>query len=171
DAVPGQGKPWGGLSAVCGPLSSPSPDEQSMPAYFEIPHGLSFGRKRSSRPAAGPLRLLTVSPLDWQHGLEFSLLAVAALRKLGVECECRVVGEGSLWEHVHFFAHLLGIDGSTQFRGDLNADGLADEFARADVLLHLPVVPSASRAVLQAQASGLPVVCSVPGNAAGIVEP
>lgn len=128
---------------------------------YELPLALASPKQApAARGRRGAFRVLTVAPLTWEAGVEYDLRSVASLARRGVSVEYRVVGKGPLWEHAHFFAHLLGVHPNVRFLGVPERGEVLRQYAWADALLHLGVAGEIPESVLEAQAYGLPVVCS-----------
>lgn len=126
-----------------------------------------------------PLRVLSVGRLHWKKGYEHALDAVAELRNRGAAVEYRIVGGGELSGAVGFWKHQLGLDDAVRMLGALPPGEVGDQYAWADVMLHAATSEGFCNAVLEAQAHGVPVVCTdadgLPENveheATGIVVP
>ncbi|MEL7060183.1 MAG: glycosyltransferase family 4 protein [Acidobacteriota bacterium] len=133
----------------------------------DLPHALippaldpdSYPPRHSSR-AGGPLRVLSVGRLEWKKGTEHALQAVAMLRQAGVDCRLRIVGEGAHLPAVTYACHDLGLSDATELLGARPHAEVIEEMRAADIFLHLAVSEGFCNAVLEAQAVGLPVVCS-----------
>ncbi len=109
-----------------------------------------------------PLRILGVGPLSWRQGYEHAIAAVRLLRDHGVACLYRIVGAGEHEDAVAFARYQLGVEESVELARPAGRDGLRGQLAWADVLLNAAVVPTSPKTVLDAQASGLPVVTTEP---------
>lgn len=114
-----------------------------------------------------PARLLSVGRLHWKKGYDYGLEAVAELRRRGASVEYRIIGTGGALEAVSFWRHQLGLDDCVELLGALPPDGVVAELHRADILLHPAVSEGFGNAPLEAQSTGLPVVCS---DAEGLPE-
>jgi colanic acid/amylovoran biosynthesis glycosyltransferase len=77
------------------------------------------------------------------------------------------VGDGPQLEELAFARHQLGVDDHVTFVRGLDRDGAWAELAEAHVLVHAAVSEGFGNAVLEAQAAGLPVVCT---DAEGLAE-
>jgi colanic acid/amylovoran biosynthesis glycosyltransferase len=108
----------------------------------------------------GPLRVLTIARLHWKKGHEHALAAIAALRARGVAVEYRIVGSGPHEPAVRAAIDALGLAGTVQLEGSATPARVRDHLHRADVLLHAATSEGFCNAVLEAQACGVPVVCS-----------
>jgi len=122
---------------------------------------------RALGTADAPLRIVSVGRLHPKKGHEFALRAVRALVDEGRVVEHRVVGEGPLGESLRALARELELEGIVTWTGALPRSAVVEELGRADVLLHASIEEGFGNAVLEAQACGLPVVCS---DATGLGE-
>jgi colanic acid/amylovoran biosynthesis glycosyltransferase len=134
-----------------------------------------FGRvKRVQAAELGteerPLRLVSVGRMEWAKGYEYALQTVAALRERGWRVEYRIVGEGEQLEAVAFCRHQLGLGDVVTLVGAAGRERVRAELGWADVYLHAAVTEGFSNAVIEAQASGLPVVTSDAGGLPENVE-
>lgn len=111
-----------------------------------------------------PLRILSVGRLEWKKGHEYALQAIRTLVGRGVECEYRIVGAGQYLEALAFARHDLKLENHVIFHGALAPHEVREEMSWADVLLHPSVSEGFCNAAIEAQAMGLPVVCSDAGG-------
>lgn len=107
-----------------------------------------------------PLRIASVGRLEWKKGYEYALQAVRLLLNQGIVCEYRIIGGGGYLGAVGFARHQLGLEGVVRFMGALSPQEVKAQLAWADVFLHAAVSEGFCNAVLEAQAMGLPVVCT-----------
>lgn len=121
-----------------------------------------FAPRRGSDAArrGRPFRILAVGRLEWKKGYEDAMVAVKMLHDRGLECEYRIVGDGSFLGGVAFARHQLGLEGVVTFLGAGSRDLVRAEMQEADVLLHAAVSEGFCNAVLEAQSMELPVVCT-----------
>ena len=118
--------------------------------------------------APGPLRLLNVASLDEKKRHMDLLDAFAALR---VDATLEIAGEGELDEKLQRRAHVLGIGDRVSFLGGQSQAQIAARMRAADVFVlssrfeNLPVV------LLEAGATGLPIVATRVGGVPEIVTP
>jgi glycosyltransferase involved in cell wall biosynthesis len=111
-----------------------------------------------------PVRLLSVGRLHWKKGHENALAAVRALRDLGVEPSYKIVGEGDHREPTQFAIADLRLEDCVELLGALGAQEVRELLAWADVFVHPSLTEGFGVAVAEAQAMGLPVVCSDAGG-------
>jgi glycosyltransferase involved in cell wall biosynthesis len=109
---------------------------------------------------ARPVRILSVGRLNWKKGYEHAIYAARLLRNLGVHSEYCIIGQGSYLEAAAFARHQLGVQSEVHFLGALPPSEVREHMRAADILLHAAVSEGFCNVVLEAQAMGLPVVCS-----------
>jgi len=119
--------------------------------------------------AAGRLRLVSVGSLDPLKGQEHALGALALAVAGGVDAELTLVGEGPTRPALERLAGSLGLGERVVFAGeDLDP---RRRLAAADLFLLPSLTEGFSNALLEAMASGLPVIASdVGGNPEAIVD-
>lgn len=163
---------------------------------FRLPVGVDLSRipfRPRSRPVDGPVRLLSVGRLEPVKGFRYGLEAVARLVHDGLDVHYTVVGTGRLEGDLLGRAVELGIDSRVSLAGALPFEGVVRELSRHDLFLMPGVVTSdgqteaQGRVLVEAQASGMPVIASdvggipetvapgagrlvAPGDAAGLAE-
>lgn len=110
-----------------------------------------------------PLRILSVGRLHWMKGYPTSLHAVGLLRERGIECEYRIAGAADYGEgmiETLFSIHEHHLVGTVQLLGPVSQQDVKEQLRWADVLLHGAVSEGFCNAALEAQAMGVPVVCT-----------
>jgi len=107
-----------------------------------------------------PLRVLSVGRLHWKKGHEFGLQAVRALVDAGVDVQYRILGDGPHRESILFAIHDLGLERHVELPGARRADDVRDAMRWADVCLHPAISEGFCVSVIEAQAMGLPIVCT-----------
>lgn len=139
------------------------------------PHGVDVERFRpapAGRPP-GPVSVVAVGRLVPKKGYPVLLEALEALAGSGAEFSCRVVGDGELRGLVEARLAATGLSGRVSLLGRRTQREIVDEYRSADVFVQASVItPDGDRdgipnAVLEAMASGLPVVAT---SVAGIPE-
>lgn len=137
-----------------------------------IPNGVDTARFRSSGRTGreGPARLLFVGRVVRQKGLDVLLDALALLPG-DAAFELTVVGDGPLREALAGQARRLGLEGRVSFAGWLGREAMPGVFDRADVFVFPSRDEGMPNAVLEAMASGLPVVATrISGNEELVVD-
>ncbi|WP_028873282.1 glycosyltransferase family 4 protein [Psychroserpens burtonensis] len=120
-----------------------------------------------SQTTSSTLRILTVARLHWKKGLEYTLEAMAVLKRRGVAFEYTVIGTGDELERLLFAAHQLGISAEVRFVGKQTPKAVKEYMIASDVYVQYSIQEGFCNAVLEAQAMGLLCVVS---NAEGLAE-
>jgi len=111
----------------------------------------------------------TITRLVWKRGHEELLQAAAIVRRAEPSAKLVVVGDGPLRSTLEDRARALGLDGGVRFLGAV--PGAARLLPRVDVFVLSSVLEGMSNALLEAMASGRPVVATrVGGNPELIVD-
>jgi glycosyltransferase involved in cell wall biosynthesis len=122
-------------------------------------------------PPAPPVVILCAGRLIKRKGQHHLLRAVSALpAQVRAGCRLRLVGTGDSEEDLRVLASRLGISDRVEFAGYVPRERMPEEYRRA----HLFVLPSQtegmSMALLEAMATGLPVVVTDTGGSAELVR-
>jgi glycosyltransferase involved in cell wall biosynthesis len=125
-----------------------------------------------SQSQPSPLTLLSVGRLHWQKNVSRVLEILMAVRnQSGIPAIARVIGDGPERRNLEKFTHRHGLDGAVSFEGWLPRNAVAAAYRSATVLVHISIYEGMSNVVLEALASGLPVVASrIPENME-LIEP
>ncbi|MBV8089488.1 MAG: glycosyltransferase family 4 protein [Alphaproteobacteria bacterium] len=127
----------------------------------------SYGRE--VRPSSGPLRLIVVAMMRYGDKLaSYQILGDALSRLLDLWWSLEVVGDGSARGDVE---RALSIAKERIiWAGSLADEAIAERLSAADICVWPAVNEALGMALLEAQASSLPVVAGASGGVAGIVE-
>lgn len=110
------------------------------------------------REGFDPPRLVCVARLTSLKGHDLLLRALAVLHERGVGPPLTLVGDGILREELEALAGRLDLAGQIRFCGALDQAGVRHELAAADVFCLASLSEGSPGAVLEAMATGLPVV-------------
>ena len=150
-----------------------SPSAQ-RPATSSIPNGVDVGRFRRAVPIArwqdGTPNILFVGRLEDRKGLPHLLKAFRLIRKSGPEARLLVVGSGPQEREARRYVATRSL-GNVEFLGRVSDEEKAQLFRTADVY----VSPATGResfgiVLLEAMASGAPIVCSDIHGYKGVVQ-
>ena len=134
-----------------------------------IPNGVDTGYFRpGTTPGPSSLTLLYVGRLHApQKKVTVLLLILRAIRdRYGIPAEARIIGDGPERRTLEKLARHHGLDNAVSFDGWLPREAVAAAYQSAAFLIHLSTYEGMSNVVLEALASGLPVVASrIPANA------
>ncbi len=114
--------------------------------------------------AAGPLRVLAVGGLNWPKDQEHALLTVRKAIDLGVDVRLDIIGEGPERQHLLFAIDDLDLSAHARLLGRRSPREVGDELAASDAFLHTSSSEGISNAVLEAMATGLPVISTDAGG-------
>ncbi|MDO6597694.1 glycosyltransferase family 4 protein [Oceanihabitans sp. 2_MG-2023] len=113
------------------------------------------------------IQFATVARLHWKKGLEYTLEALALLKKEGLNFHYTIIGAGSEKERLVFAAHQLGILETLSFTGKMPQTEVKKQLEKASIYIQYSIQEGFCNAVLEAQALGLLCVVS---NAEGLAE-
>jgi colanic acid/amylovoran biosynthesis glycosyltransferase len=144
-----------------------------------LPYGVDLRDFASSPPRRAesePARILTIARLVEKKGVRFALEGVARLRAAGTEVRYDVVGDGPLRADLEELVARLELGDAVVFHGARDQDYIRTLLARS----HIYVLPSVTAedgdhegapvSLLEAMASGLPVVSTLHGGIAEVVQ-
>jgi glycosyltransferase involved in cell wall biosynthesis len=114
--------------------------------------------------AERPFRILSVGRIHWKKGHEFGLAAVRLLLDRGIQVRYRIIGEGDHREPTLFSIEDLGLADHVEMVGGQTAPDVRKCLRWADAFLHPSLTEAFGVSVIEAQAMGLPVVCSDAGG-------
>ncbi len=140
-------------------------------------HGVDTGRFRpADRRGDGVHTVLAVGRLVPKKGYPVLLAALRQLADRGHEVTCRIVGDGPERPALEEQVRALELDGRVTLLGSRTHQQIADEYRRADAFVQASVVladgdrDGVPNALLEAMASGLPVVASAVSGIPEAVE-
>jgi glycosyltransferase involved in cell wall biosynthesis len=125
-------------------------------------------RRGEPRSAADPVTVVTLANLRPEKGLTDLLDAAAILRRRLPACRFQVWGDGPLRGELEARALALGLDGTLELRGRTEAPEAV--LRSADVFALPSHSEASSNGILEAMASGLPVVATRVGGNPLLVE-
>jgi colanic acid/amylovoran biosynthesis glycosyltransferase len=131
---------------------------------------IAFGVRE---PCGSRLEILTVARLHPEKGIEHGLRAVAALiaRRPRAEVRYRIVGDGEDRDRLDALVEELGLSEVVDFLGPLPTPDVIAWMRAAHVFLLPSLAEATPTVLLEAQATGLPVLATDVGGVRDIVPP
>lgn len=136
---------------------------------FEVDGGFEVTGERE----AGPIRLLTVASLEERKGHTVVLDACCRLADRGVDVQATFIGEGEHRPVIEAVRGRLQLEDVVELAGARDSDGVRKALGQADVFVLASITLANGKgegipvALMEAMASGLPVVST---DQAGIAE-
>ncbi|MGZ6347090.1 MAG: glycosyltransferase family 4 protein [Anaerolineales bacterium] len=123
-----------------------------------IPNGVDLDKFSMPVRNWSPPRILSVGRVVYQKGFDLAMRGLAGLKDL--EWEWSIAGDGPQMTTLHAMADEFGLRERVHFLGWQNADQIKDQYAAANVFLFPSRHEGMPNVVLEAMASGLPVVAT-----------
>lgn len=118
----------------------------------------------------GRKNILVVSRLIRRKGLEYMIAALPFILKSHSEVKLTIAGEGNLKEELETLAGKLGVLDNISFSGRVEHDRLPELYRDSDIFVLPSLWEGMSNSVLEALASGLPVVVTDTGGTKELVK-
>lgn len=134
-----------------------------------IPNGVDLERFRptaAERPP-GPQRLLAVGRLVSLKNYD---TLIRALARVGGTSQLEIAGDGPQRNSLAELIHELGVGDRVRLLGRIDDAELTEVYRRADVFVHPSKVEGMPLSVVEAMASGLPIVMSDIPAASGVID-
>jgi colanic acid/amylovoran biosynthesis glycosyltransferase len=126
-------------------------------------------RPRAAR--GSDLDILTVARLHEEKGLHHGITAVAALRaaRTDLRVQYRIIGGGDAEPDLRALIHRLGVADAVMLLGPQPTDDVLAWMQRSDIFLLPSLAEGTPTVLLEAQASGLPIVATDVGGVRDIL--
>ncbi len=108
-------------------------------------------------------RLLSVGGLESHDGVEHTLVAFALLKSSYPDATLTIAGTGSQERELDQLADALGVD-DVHFLGPVERHAMPTVYADADIFIHAASLANQPLSLLEAMASGLPIVSTGAGD-------
>lgn len=135
-----------------------------------IPMGVDLETFSYRVPPGGPPRFLSVGRLSREKGVEHAVRAMGVLRDRGRVFSYTIIGDGPLRPEIEALTRSLKIDDRVRVRGaeprDVVVAAMADHhvFVQPSIRAESGAVEAQGLALVEAQATGMPVVASAVGG-------
>ena len=125
-----------------------------------IPNGVDTSRfyPSQNKTLSNPVKLLTVCRLISRKRIDLLITAVAECAKNGVYVQLNIAGEGDLREKLAAFAAECGVADRVNFLLRVTSERMSDIYRDSDIFVISSDHEGMSNAMLEAMASGLPIV-------------
>jgi colanic acid/amylovoran biosynthesis glycosyltransferase len=126
-----------------------------------IPFGIEkpqFVGSRKTNAASKSIRIVSVGRLIWQKAQSLLVQACEKLVQEGFDFHLRLIGEGPLRNELETQVKNSGLNGVITFVGALPRDEVWQEYSNADLFVLSSVSEGSPIVILEAIASGLPVI-------------
>ena len=158
--------PSGWLAEAVAPLGV---EARVIPNVLDLSRYEFRCREAFDEPSAP--RLLWMRTFHDVYRPELAVRTLAALRETGLEASLTMAGQDKgLMDSCRALAAELGVSDSVRFVGFLDPAGKREAFAQHDVFLNTNRVDNTPVTVLEAMASGLPVVATAVGGVPHVLE-
>jgi colanic acid/amylovoran biosynthesis glycosyltransferase len=140
------------------------------PEYFISPAidiGLFTPSDQKKQYKPGVLEIVSVGRVVWKKGYEYALKAISLMKKKNLSIRYTIIGSGENMQAVQFCIHELGLSDCVILAGTLSPNETRKVLDSSHIFLHAAVSEGFCNAVVEAQAMGLPVVCT---KADGLAE-
>lgn len=134
-----------------------------------IPNGVDLKTYRTENRNETFPHLLSVGRIVYQKGLDLALRALAGLKDL--DWQWHIAGDGPQMDSLKSLAQELGIDDGITFLGWQSREQLIEQYKWSNLFLFPSRHEGMPNAVLEAMASGLPVIASrIAGNEELVID-
>lgn len=125
-----------------------------------IPNGVDLNRfcPAQTREKGECLRLLTVGRLSATKRVEMLIEAVEILHKERIKTHLTIVGSGALGQQLRRSISQKGLGEVIEMTGRVDAEEMPRLYRQGDILVSATMQEGMSNAMLEAMASGLPIV-------------
>jgi glycosyltransferase involved in cell wall biosynthesis len=126
-----------------------------------IPNGVelqTFYPPQNRGQLSGELKLVTVGRLSPTKRVEMLIEAVEILKKKGKPVRLTIAGGGGLLPQLKKLVEQKGLGGVIDLTGRIEAEKMPDIYRRHDIFVTATMQEGMSNAMLEAMASGLPII-------------
>jgi colanic acid/amylovoran biosynthesis glycosyltransferase len=110
------------------------------------------------------LTIIGSGRLHWMKGYSYALSAIKILKEKGFKFVYKILGNGDCEEIIKHQILEEHLGDCVELLGAVPREKVKEELEKADIFLHTAICEGFSNAVLEAQAIGLPIVCSDVGG-------
>jgi glycosyltransferase involved in cell wall biosynthesis len=140
-----------------------------VPNIVDVHRFTASGRHPYSRGKAGP-QLLVTRNLEPIYDIDTALHVLQQVRKTFPEAGMTICGSGPERDRLVALAQALNIESAVVFTGRIENEQMAELYRSADVMLNPSLADNMPISVLEALASGVPVVSTRVGGVPHLVQ-
>lgn len=118
----------------------------------------------------GKLHIISVGRFFWKKGYEYALDALALLKERGIPFTYTLIAEGKTPASIIYQLHQTGLKDRVNIVNGLSHNDVLKEIEQHDVLLLPSVEEGIANVVLEAMATGTPVISSDVGGMKEIID-
>jgi colanic acid/amylovoran biosynthesis glycosyltransferase len=111
-----------------------------------------------------PVRILATGRLTWKKGFDYLLASLAAVKRSGLDFKASILGDGELLAPLRFSVRDLGLAGNVTFEGAVAPAEVLARLQDSDIFVLPSLDEGISNAVLEAMASGVPIITTDVGG-------
>ena len=128
-------------------------------------------QNRNALSQREPTKILTVARLVREKGLEYGIKSIKVLLKNNpnLHVQYNIIGNGILQEQLKECVTKLGLNGIVKFLGEMDQTGVSKQMQEAHIFLLPSIEEALPVALMEAQATGLPVVATDVGGVSEVV--
>ncbi|MFC1925772.1 glycosyltransferase family 4 protein [Chloroflexota bacterium] len=136
-----------------------------------IYNGIDTEQFKPTRSNGDKLRILCVSRLIERKGIDYLLRSLPLIKeRYGNVFELWIVGEGNLEQHLKGLSKQLGVEDIVSFKGYVEHDRLPETYSSSDIFVLPSLNEGMSNTILEAMASGLPIVTTDTGGTNELIK-
>ncbi|MBL7206674.1 MAG: glycosyltransferase family 4 protein [Candidatus Aenigmarchaeota archaeon] len=128
-----------------------------------IPNGIDMMEFKPGKNT-GKLKILCVSRLIRRKGIDYLIKSIPLLEKQLKDFEIVIIGEGNQEIELKRLSRNLGVEKFINFEGYVPHDNLPEIYSKSDVFVLPSLNEGMSNTVLEAMASGLPIITTDTGG-------
>ncbi|MCZ7403143.1 MAG: glycosyltransferase family 4 protein [Candidatus Methanoperedens sp.] len=114
------------------------------------------------------LRIVCVSRLIKRKGIKYLIEAIGKLKDKSIKLN--LVGEGNQEEELKKLSKNLGISNMIEFKGYIGHEKITEIYKNCDIFILPSMNEGMSNALLEAMASGLPIIVTATGGTSELLE-
>ena len=127
-------------------------------------------RPKEAYLAPEPPLIITTGRLVWKKGHDYLLTALHILHRRGVSFRAQIVGDGPMLDSLRFTIDDLGLSSIVELAGAMTPAMVLQLLRRAEIFVLSSHEEGISNAVLEAMATGLPVVSTDAGGMSEVIR-